>query len=70
MCHILPKVQSKQDIIYNRYIPRGEDNIFFFGELSTGIDPASNFDLIKMYNDKYIYLKCNGNIEGVLSRKT
>ena len=43
MYQILPKFQSKQDSVYNR---RG-NNAFFSGKLSTGIDPAMNFGLVK-----------------------
>ena len=68
---LLSYLKFKVNKIYNRYIPRRRNNtiIHFSGKLSTGINPANNFDLIKMYNEKYIYLKCNGKIEGGLSPK-
>ena len=47
LCHILPKVQGKQGIIFNRYIPRRGNNTLFCGKLNTGIDPAINLDLVK-----------------------
>ena len=47
MYQILPKFQSKYDIIYHKYIPRRRNNAFFSGKLSTGIDPALNFGLVK-----------------------
>ena len=69
MYNILPKVQSKQEIIFNRYIPRSGKQYILSGTLSTGTDPANNIDLIKMYKEKYIYQKCNGKIEGGLLPK-
>ena len=51
-----------QNVPYKRYIPRrGKFIHFFSGNLSTGIDPTINFDL-KMYNEKYLYLKSNGQM--------
>ena len=61
MHHILSKLQISR--IYNRYIRRSGSNTFFLVKLSTGIDPANNFGLTKMYNKKYIYLKYIGKTE-------
>ena len=52
MYHTLPKVES---ITCNRYIPRRVNNTFFSGKLSTGIDTAINFDLVKCIT-KNIYI--------------
>ena len=53
MYQILPKVQSKYYIIYNRYIPRKGKNTFY-SKFSTDIDPAINFGLVK-WRTKNIY---------------
>ena len=45
MDHILPKVQSEQDIVTDLFLKEGI--IHFSGKLSTGTDPAIYFDLVK-----------------------
>ena len=50
------------------FLEEGNPYIFFSGNLSTGIDPAINFDL-KMYNEKYLYLKFNGKMKEGFHRK-
>ena len=62
------KVQSKQDIITDIFLEEGI--LHFSGKLSTGTDPAINFDLIKWITKYiYIYLNYNGKMEGGRSLK-
>ena len=42
--HILPRVQSKENILTDLYLEVTD----FSGKLSTGINPVINFDLVKL----------------------
>ena len=50
-------------------IPRRRNNAFFSGNLSTGTDLVSNFDLVKSITKTNInsYPNYNGKVEGGLS---
>ena len=51
------------------YIPRRWNNVFVFGNVSTGTDLIINFDLVKCITKINInrYQKYNGKVEGGIS---
>ena len=56
-------------ILTDSYVPRGWNYLFFSGNLSTGTDVVSNFDLVKCIKKINInsYLIYNGKVERRLS---